>query len=64
MHYIINELGQEYSIKPLQKLHPSTMIAVGASAALVLLPEGPRGSDPAVICCGLCSGLPISSLQE
>jgi len=43
MRYIINELGQEYSIKPLQKMHPSTMLAVGASAALVLLPEGPRG---------------------
>lgn len=43
MRYIINELGEEYSIKPLQQMHPSTMIAVGASAALVLLPEGPRG---------------------
>lgn len=43
MRYIINELGQEYSIKPLQQMHPSTMIAVGASAALVLLPEGPLG---------------------
>ncbi len=43
MRYIINELGEEYSIKPLKQVHPSTMIAVGASAALVLLPEGPRG---------------------
>lgn len=43
MRYILNELGEEYSVKPLQKMHPSTMIAVGASAALVLLPEGPRG---------------------
>jgi carbon starvation protein len=43
MRYIINELGEEYEIKPLTKLHTSTMIAVGASAALVLLPEGPRG---------------------
>lgn len=43
MRYIINELGEEYSIKPLQQMHTSTMIAVGASAALVLLPEGPRG---------------------
>jgi carbon starvation protein len=43
MRYIINELGQEYSVKPLTSLHTSTMIAVGASAALVLLPEGPHG---------------------
>ncbi|MEQ8524241.1 carbon starvation protein A [Gracilimonas sp.] len=43
MRYIINELGEEYEVKPLTKLHTSTMIAVGASAALVLLPEGPRG---------------------
>ncbi|HBX66419.1 MAG: carbon starvation protein A [Balneola sp.] len=43
MRYIINELGEEYKIKPLTKLHTSTVIAVGASAALVLLPEGPRG---------------------
>lgn len=43
MRYIINELGEEYELKPLTKLHTSTMIAVGASAALVLLPEGPRG---------------------
>lgn len=43
MRYIINELGEEYSVKSLQKMHPSTLIAVGASAALVLLPEGPRG---------------------
>lgn len=43
MRYIINELGEEYSVKTLTKIHPSTMIAVGASAALVLLPEGPRG---------------------
>lgn len=43
MRYIINELGEEYKIKPLTKVHTSTLIAVGASAALVLLPEGPRG---------------------
>ncbi len=43
MRYIINELGQEYELSTLKKLHPSTAIAVGASAALVLLPEGPRG---------------------
>lgn len=43
MRYIINELGHEYRVKPLTRLHLSTTIAVGASAALVLLPEGPRG---------------------
>lgn len=43
MRYIINELGEEYQVKSLTKLHTSTLIAVGASAALVLLPEGPRG---------------------
>src|SRR6056297_2300200 len=43
MRYIINELGAEYEISFFKKLHPSTAIAVGASAALVLLPEGPRG---------------------
>jgi carbon starvation protein len=43
MRYIINELGQTYNVKPLTHLHLSTFIAVGASAALVLLPEGPRG---------------------
>ena len=43
MRYILNELGTEYNIKPLTGLHTSTMIAVGASAALVLIPEGPRG---------------------
>ncbi|MEX0720551.1 MAG: carbon starvation protein A [Balneolaceae bacterium] len=43
MRYILNELGEEYKIKPLTKLHTSTLIAVGTSAALVLIPEGPRG---------------------
>ena len=43
MRYIINELGEEYRIKPLTHLHVSTFIAVGASAALVLIPEGPMG---------------------
>jgi carbon starvation protein len=43
MRYILNELGHEYNVKPLTRLHLSTFIAVGASAALVLLPEGPRG---------------------
>jgi carbon starvation protein len=43
MRYILNELGEEYKIEPLTKVHISTLVAVGASAALVLLPEGPRG---------------------
>ena len=43
MRYIINELGVEYEVKALTKLHISTFIAVAASAALVLIPEGPRG---------------------
>lgn len=43
MRYIINELGEEYNVQPLTKMHLSTCIAVGASAALVLIPEGPRG---------------------
>jgi carbon starvation protein len=43
MRYIINELGVEYKVKPLTNMHVSTLIAVGASAALVMIPEGPRG---------------------
>jgi carbon starvation protein len=43
MRYILNELGQEYNVKPLTKLHFSTILAVGSSAALVLIPEGPHG---------------------
>lgn len=43
MRYILNELGAEYNVRSLTKVHTSTLIAVGASAALVLLPEGPRG---------------------
>jgi carbon starvation protein len=43
MRYIINELGDEYNVSLLTMRHPSTAIAVAASAALVLLPEGPRG---------------------
>lgn len=43
MRYILNELGEEYHVKPLTKVHVSTLVAVGASAALVLLPEGPKG---------------------
>ncbi|WP_078579945.1 carbon starvation CstA family protein [Salipaludibacillus agaradhaerens] len=43
MRYIISELGQEYNIKPLTKMHVATAVAVTSSAALVLLPEGPQG---------------------
>lgn len=43
MRYIINELGETYSIKPLTGKHTATFIAVASSAALVLIPEGPRG---------------------
>lgn len=43
MRYIIAELGEVYQIKPLTRIHVATSIAVLSSAALVLLPEGPRG---------------------
>ena len=43
MRYIISELGVEYKIPALEKKHVATTIAVGASAALVLIPEGPNG---------------------
>jgi carbon starvation protein len=43
MRYIISELGVVYNIKPLTGIHMATSIAVLSSAALVLLPEGPRG---------------------
>ena len=43
MRYIINELGHEYEVQPLTWLHTSTVLAVGSSALLVMLPEGPHG---------------------
>lgn len=43
MRYIISELGVEYKLPALEKKHVATTIAVVASAALVLLPEGPNG---------------------
>ncbi len=43
MRYILNELGHEYKVRPLTHLHASTFLAVGSSAALVLIPEGPHG---------------------
>lgn len=43
MRYIIGELGVEYKVPALSKAHVATSIAVVSSAALVLLPEGPKG---------------------
>ena len=43
MRYIIAELGAEYKLPTLTRTHVATSLAVGASAALVLLPEGPKG---------------------
>ena len=43
MRYIISELGEVYQVKQLTNIHVATSIAVVSSAALVLLPEGPRG---------------------
>lgn len=43
MRYIISELGEVYEVKPLTNIHVATSISVVSSAALVLLPEGPRG---------------------
>src|SRR5699024_4410267 len=43
MRYIIAELGMEYKMPILSNRHVATSIAVLSSAALVLLPEGPKG---------------------
>lgn len=43
MRYIIAELGVEYKIPVLEKTHVATTVAVVSSAALVLLPQGPKG---------------------
>jgi carbon starvation protein len=43
MRYIIGELGEVYQVNFLTRIHVATSIAVVSSAALVLLPEGPRG---------------------
>lgn len=43
MRYIIAELGIEYKVPALEKKHVATSIAVLTSAALVLLPQGPKG---------------------
>lgn len=43
MRYIIAELGKEYKLNVLTRTHVATTIAVVSSAALVLLPQGPKG---------------------
>jgi carbon starvation protein len=43
MRYIISEIGAEYNLKPLTKMHVATSVAVLSSLALVLLPKGPNG---------------------
>ncbi|MDF9435560.1 carbon starvation CstA family protein [Chromohalobacter israelensis] len=43
MRYIIAELGNEYGMPVIARKHVATSIAVIASAALVILPEGPNG---------------------
>ena len=39
----IGELGEIYQVRPLTRVHVATSVAVLSSAALVLLPEGPKG---------------------
>jgi len=43
MRYIIAELGTEYKVTPLTKTHVATTVAVVSSAALTLIPQGPKG---------------------
>lgn len=43
MRYIIAELGVEYKMPVLAKTHVATTLAVVSSAALVLIPQGPKG---------------------
>ncbi len=43
MRYIIGELGHQYEIPVLTRIHVSTAVAVISTALLVLLPEGPKG---------------------
>lgn len=43
MRYIISELGGEYKLPSLTRTHVATTIAVVSSAALALLPQGPKG---------------------
>lgn len=43
MRYIISEIGTEYKVHSLTKMHVATSVAVVSSAILVLIPEGSRG---------------------
>lgn len=43
MRYIIAELGLEYRMPEVSRIHVATAIAVASSVALALLPEGPEG---------------------
>jgi carbon starvation protein len=43
MRYIIAEIGEEYKLKAITTKHGATALAVGSSAALTLLPQGPNG---------------------
>ncbi|MEE9451141.1 MAG: carbon starvation protein A [Gammaproteobacteria bacterium] len=43
MRYIIGEIGYEYKMPFIARRHVATSIAVGFSAALVFLPQGPYG---------------------
>ncbi|QKY68872.1 carbon starvation protein A [Lentibacillus sp. CBA3610] len=43
MRYIISELGVEYNVPALSKMHVATSVAIVSSAVLVLMPEGSRG---------------------
>jgi carbon starvation protein len=43
LRYIIAELGTEYKLPSLTKVHVATSVAVVSTAALTLLPQGPKG---------------------
>ncbi|HEX7064956.1 MAG TPA: carbon starvation protein A, partial [Bacillales bacterium] len=43
LRYIISELGDEFKVPSLTKTHVATTIAVVATAALTLIPQGPKG---------------------
>lgn len=43
LRYIVAEIGSEYKMQSLTKTHVATSIAVVFTAALTLLPQGPKG---------------------
>src|SRR5699024_4393272 len=43
MRYIVGELGYDFKMPSLAKPHVATSIVVVVSAALVLIPQGPKG---------------------